>query len=785
MKKNGFSLVEVLAALVILAVIAVMTRPLLAGNIASSRKKSFTVAVENLMTALKVEQADQEFIEKSYTFPLASDTDLDIKGETSNWKGFVKITLEGQVALRISNGSWCAKKSVGETEVRIVDTLIENCNISDSSDITGPVITVLGHTEDFHLDVEAGNFAIPIAKVEDDSGEFLTATVTHNVNSHREGDYAIHYEAEDSSGNHSELTLSITLTDNLGPNVEVTGNANYFTNQDVTLKIDANDPGVGLHDTPYSFDDGSTWVSNPEKTFSTNQTVEIVVRDKVLNETERTVVINKIDKALPDVEFRVTSGTAGTNGWYTSNVNVSVTPVAGSAALTDYSYCVTTAERCEPDILASNLSPITLTLNKESGTNKICALVHAESGQLNTVCSNNYKIDKTSPVINVDGHTSAYSYSITSATTYNLPTGSATDNLTSTNNMTVNVSSSLRPQYVGTYPVTYSTEDEAGNTASLVATITVNPIELTLNNQSATSAGTTTVYYQAGLATYYSNSACTSALSNNKITVPTRTGYTFGGYYTNTGGSGTQYINASGEFVNNPHTAVVASRTLYAKWTINNYYVDLNGWLDGASSETLGSHGTCDIYINDALVQSEATDYHTQYPYGTSYEFRNCVANTGYIYVGVHSGSASGTVGVGGVTFVPEFKVGITWSCPTGRTPNYAYGGYSTSRYGSYQSSCTSRTGYNSECGSNYACSYEEDACRYDDSVFCHITSGPHYNDETDVYYYCGSYEDFTGYKYCTSYSCPNSISSYSYTFGDYQVAKYGDYQDQCVSRQN
>ena len=48
-------------------------------------------------------------------------------------------------------------------------------------------------------------------------------------------------------------------------------------------------------------------------------------------------------------------------------------------------------------------------------------------------------------------------------------------------------------------------------------------------------------------------------------TMPTRTGYTFGGYYTNTGGSGTQYYTSTGASARNWDKTTAT--TLYAKWT--------------------------------------------------------------------------------------------------------------------------------------------------------------------------------------------------------------------------
>ena len=100
---------------------------------------------------------------------------------------------------------------------------------------------------------------------------------------------------------------------------------------------------------------------------------------------------------------------------------------------------------------------------------------------------------------------------------------------------------------------------------------------ITLNNQSATTAGTTKVYYQYNttktingtVCYYYTNSALTSCLSSGyNITKPTKTAYVFGGYYTGTNGSGTNYVNSSGTFINNAYQTT-GNKTLYAKWTKN------------------------------------------------------------------------------------------------------------------------------------------------------------------------------------------------------------------------
>jgi uncharacterized repeat protein (TIGR02543 family) len=113
---------------------------------------------------------------------------------------------------------------------------------------------------------------------------------------------------------------------------------------------------------------------------------------------------------------------------------------------------------------------------------------------------------------------------------------------------------------------------ENGN-ESISTNVVVNGVfKITLNNQSATTGGTGEIYelYNDG---WYDSVNVTNKITS--ITKPTRTGYTFGGYYTGTNGSGTQYVNSSGAFVNNRYQ-VAANVTLYAYWIPNIYNVTLD-----------------------------------------------------------------------------------------------------------------------------------------------------------------------------------------------------------------
>jgi len=109
----------------------------------------------------------------------------------------------------------------------------------------------------------------------------------------------------------------------------------------------------------------------------------------------------------------------------------------------------------------------------------------------------------------------------------------------------------------------------AGN-ITLTAVWTPNPYTISLNNQSATTAGSTSISVTFD--------AATNLTGTPAITVPASTGYTFGGYYTAVAGGGVQIITADGNVnaqAGGDNTYTNSSKewkspnsiNLYAKWT--------------------------------------------------------------------------------------------------------------------------------------------------------------------------------------------------------------------------
>ena len=174
-----------------------------------------------------------------------------------------------------------------------------------------------------------------------------------------------------------------------------------------------------------------------------------------------------------------------------------------------------------------------------------------------------------------------------------------------------------------TNPTTITATGTSGNSATLTATFTPNPYTITLNKHNGDDNVEISVTYDA-------NTNLTSG-----VTPPTKTGYTFGGYYTSEGGSGTQlieddgdwktgnsYINGSGNWVN------AGNVTLHAKWTAKTTTISFSqtgtGYGSGGQSDT--KTATYDAAMPTTISVPTAADgyafmgyYDALAPLGTQY----------------------------------------------------------------------------------------------------------------------------------------------------------------------
>ena len=172
--------------------------------------------------------------------------------------------------------------------------------------------------------------------------------------------------------------------------------------------------------------------------------------------------------------------------------------------------------------------------------------------------------------------------------------------------------------YVGAAGGSYS----PSTSITLTAHWNANKYTVTLDNQGATTAGTTSIYETYGSKFSLTSGGNAMTTSSNPITRPTRSytvtynyngsgqsntsataSYMFGGYYTGTSGSGTQYINANGYLTTSAsNTYFNANGMLYAKWSSGSVILPtpssrvgytFDGWYTSSSGGTkVGNAGS-------------------------------------------------------------------------------------------------------------------------------------------------------------------------------------------------
>ena len=172
--------------------------------------------------------------------------------------------------------------------------------------------------------------------------------------------------------------------------------------------------------------------------------------------------------------------------------------------------------------------------------------------------------------------------------------------------------------YVGASGGSYTVSSGSSYAVTVYAQCTANTYNITLNQQGG-SGGTGTIYEKYGDGYYLNNSS--GAVSNkmstsaNGVTVPTRSGYTFGGYYTSTNGGGTQYIDANGKLTSSASpTQFSAAGNLYAKWTLN---TPATPTISGGATKVYGSSSTTLTCSNSTTYPSGITKKY-QFGYASS-----------------------------------------------------------------------------------------------------------------------------------------------------------------------
>ena len=161
-------------------------------------------------------------------------------------------------------------------------------------------------TGDYYVEISKEGMQTPVASnvftVNIEEEKENTTNKNTNKNTTNKKKNTTTNKSNTSSNNNKKpapYTLSIT---------KVNGNSSKWV-KSVRLTVEASSSN-GLNSKAYSFDGGKTYQSSNSKTFTNNQTVNIVIRDIKGNKTSKKVRINKIDNTKPKVSINATNKTS-------------------------------------------------------------------------------------------------------------------------------------------------------------------------------------------------------------------------------------------------------------------------------------------------------------------------------------------------------------------------------------------------------------------------------------------------------------------------------------------
>jgi uncharacterized protein (TIGR02145 family)/prepilin-type N-terminal cleavage/methylation domain-containing protein len=136
--KKGFTLVELLAVIIILGFIALLIMPVVTSVINNSQKDSFKASAYGLKKTaeMKYMNLEKEGNAKKLILYYNDGVEtsniegeyLEYEGEKPN-NGYVVINEEGKIAFAIHDGKYCAQKSYYQSEVTVSTKSIDNCDI--------------------------------------------------------------------------------------------------------------------------------------------------------------------------------------------------------------------------------------------------------------------------------------------------------------------------------------------------------------------------------------------------------------------------------------------------------------------------------------------------------------------------------------------------------------------------------------------------------------------------------------------------------------------------------
>ena len=325
--KKGFTLIELIAVIVVLSIILAITVPTIIGIIETSTKNAFESDAKMVLKAVDYkkllnEDFNPEVINKDNIYELlglsnANYTNISIYIEDN----IPEITIIGK-------GKWNGLIACGTyKDIKVVKST-KDCN----NDITPPVITILG---DNPFNMYAGDsYSDPGATAIDDVDGDLTSSIvtTGTVNPSVIGTYTITYKVTDSSNNTATATRTVNVVDNVLPTITFGTNGNSTYAKSRTTKVTVSDNViVNTSSLKYLWNTSTTKPSEASITnaFTNGATINspagatgdyylwILAKDTSGNTTIQRTSVFKLDNTIPVITVNPATVTITEGSVYT------------------------------------------------------------------------------------------------------------------------------------------------------------------------------------------------------------------------------------------------------------------------------------------------------------------------------------------------------------------------------------------------------------------------------------------------------------------------------------
>jgi large repetitive protein len=465
MNKKAFTLLELLATLVVIALIAVITIPVIT-NLISGTKDSMYVRSEETL-----EKAAQNYLALNpelYPVLIGDITTIEledllaVKAVNKILDPSTKEECEGYVTIKkvsaskseykpyIRCGENYATTGYGESEVLPVITIL------GSNPLSHPVLTAYTDAGATALDQYSNNI----------TGDIVTV---NNVNSNIVGTYTVDYSVTDAENNTRNVSRTVNVVDTINPVITVLGTNPVTINAGGSY---VDEGATALDNYSGNLTSSIQVTTNFTPAIAGTYTTTYTVSDSSGNIATATRTINVIESDPPVIIF----GTNG-NATYAQSRSSTITATDGSGidnASLEYQWTTSTTAPSEVSFVTpytngqSVSSPAGVT-----GTYYLWAIAKDTGGSTTISRTNSFNLDNTIPVITLLG-TTPVTHPV--GTAYTDAGATASDNIDGNITGSISTSSNVTPAIPGSYTVTYNVTDSSGNVATQV-TRTVNVVD--------------------------------------------------------------------------------------------------------------------------------------------------------------------------------------------------------------------------------------------------------------------------------------------------------------------